>query len=384
MRDNLWTFLSIALGVYSLVNAYIFMRGWRAIPRGSRARPYYVVVFVLLATAFVGGRLLEGTSPSHLSTGLVWIGSLWLAAGLYFFLTCVGTDLLRAANALAHFFPKAVTEHPRRARLAIAAAACAAVAAIVTGGFLNASRVRTTELRLSIPRRNAPAGTLTMVVASDIHLGLIIGRERFERLIDRINACGPDIVILGGDILDEDVAPVIRDNSGEALRGLSAPLGVYAVCGNHEYIGGIDRSSQYISDHGIRLLMDEAVRVDDLFYLVGRKDRSSAWFTGEARAPLATLVEGLDSGLPMVVLDHQPGAFMDSVAAGADLQISGHTHGGQMWPIGLITASIFHIPYGYRRVDGTHVYVSTGAGTWGPPVRVGTKPEIVCMRLSFE
>jgi hypothetical protein len=196
-------------------------------------------------------------------------------------------------------------------------------------------------------------------------------------MVKILNDMNPDIILLAGDIVDEDLAPVIEKNLGETLRGLRAKYGVYAVTGNHEYIGGVEEAVRYLSEHGITVLRDKAVLIDGSFYVVGREDRSITGFTGEKRKPLKQIMAGLDKRLPIILMDHQPYHLEDAVASGIDLQLSGHTHNGQMWPFNYITRAIYEISYGYMQKGDTHVYVSSGFGTWGPPVRVGTGAEIV-------
>jgi predicted MPP superfamily phosphohydrolase len=214
-------------------------------------------------------------------------------------------------------------------------------------------------------------------VASDIHLGVIIGNSRLENMVREINRMSPDAILLVGDILDEDLAPVIEQNLGETLKGLRAKHGVYAVTGNHEYIGGVDEAVKYLEDHGIRMLRDSAVLVNGAFYVVGREDRSVTAFTGKRRKDLHELTAPLDRGKALIVLDHQPFKLGEAEMNRVDLQISGHTHHGQLWPFNYITGAVYELSHGYKRKGNTHIYVSSGFGTWGPPVRVGTVPEIL-------
>jgi predicted MPP superfamily phosphohydrolase len=168
------------------------------------------------------------------------------------------------------------------------------------------------------------------------------------------------------------------------LGRLSAPLGVWAVTGNHEYIGGdLEEFSKRVEADGIRLLMDEAVLIADAFYVIGRKDRSAAR-RGEGRKPLGELTEGLDRGLPLIVADHQPFNLEEAEAAGVDLQVSGHTHNGQIWPGPLVIKGLYENGYGLLYKGKTAVVVTSGFGTWGPPLRLGTRAEIVFIELVNE
>lgn len=225
---------------------------------------------------------------------------------------------------------------------------------------------------------------VNLAIVSDIHLGTIVGSSRFNRIVDRINQLNPDIVILPGDIVDEDLGPVIRQDLGETLKNIKSAFGVIAVTGNHEYIGGVEKACRYLTDHNVRVLRDTVLRVNDDFYIIGREDRSIKGFTGKQRKPLEELMAQVDKSYPIILLDHQPLNLSQAVVNGADLQISGHTHHGQIWPLTYITDMIYEVSYGYKRKGNTQIYVSSGAGTWGPPIRIGTIPEIVNIKLSFQ
>jgi hypothetical protein len=383
MRQSFVTFFAIVLSLYGLINAYIFARGWRAVPSRPAWRVLYAVLFAFFLSAFLLGRYLEHSGPSSLSAFLIWVGSFWLAAMLYFVLVCIVIDFARLANHFVPFFPSAVTADPRRARTVALGISVLLVALIVLGGHVNALLLRTRTLRLDIPKAVPGPKTLNIVFASDIHLGSIVGASRLRTIVDRINALSPDVVILGGDIVDEDLTDVLKMNVGEALKDLRAPLGVYAVTGNHEYIGGIGPAVEYLTSHNVRMLRDEVIRIRGDVYLVGREDSSAPRHTGVERTPLADLMAGVDKRLPVIVLDHQPRNLEEAASLGADLEICGHTHNGQLWPWNLLVHAFYDLNYGYTRVGSMDVYVSSGAGTWGPPVRVGTHAEIVNVILTF-
>jgi uncharacterized protein len=220
-------------------------------------------------------------------------------------------------------------------------------------------------------------------LVSDIHLGTLTPKKHIQKRIDLINNLNPDIILLAGDILDEDLTPVIHLDLGSALKQLNAPLGVFGITGNHEYIGGVEPAAEYLTNHGITLLRDSVVKINNSFYLAGREDRDINRFSGDTRLPVDELLKDNPKDLPIILMDHQPFDLGKSAAAGVSLQVSGHTHHGQIWPINYMTRAIYEISRGYGVVDGMHVYVSSGLGTWGPPVRIGTRPEIVLIQVQF-
>jgi len=218
-----------------------------------------------------------------------------------------------------------------------------------------------------------------------ISLNLIsINKHSVTQLVERINALEPDIVLFPGDILDEAIEPVLKYKSGEPLKNIISKYGVYAITGNHEYIGGIDESASYLKSLGIRLLRDSIVLIDNSFYLIGREDRDSRRFHGILRKPLKLLMQNIDKSKPVILLDHQPFKLNESEKNGIDFQLSGHTHHGQLWPVNYITEKVYELSWGYIKKGNTHYYVSSGYGTWGPPVRIGNTPELLLIEIKFK
>jgi predicted MPP superfamily phosphohydrolase len=319
-----------------------------------------------------------------LSDLFIWMGSFWIAAMIYFLIAVVSLDVLRLVNHFLPFFPAAITEHYSQAKYITSACVMGLVGLVLLGGHINSLMPRVRKLDISVAKRAGMMKTLNIVAASDIHLGTIVGRARIDPIVDEINRLDPDLVLLPGDIVDEDLGPVIRQNLGEALKNIKARLGVYAVTGNHEYFGGVERACAYLTDHSIVMLRDQSARIGDSFYLVGREDRSIGRMDGHPRKALHELMAAVDKTYPVILMDHQPFGLNEAVVEGVDLQISGHTHFGQLWPINYIVRAIYELAWGYKKISATHFYVSDGVGTWGPPVRVGNRPEIVNIRVNFE
>jgi len=376
-------FFTIVLGIYALANYYVFMRGLQALPSDSPFRTWYIWLFWTLASAYIAGRILENFYLSAFSDVLVWTGSFWLGAMLYFFLLVVLFDLLRLVNQAIPFFPQAVTANMGKTRMLVFAGSVALVTLTLIAGHINSRHPRVRHLDIHISKEAGTLNSLHAVLMSDIHLGTLIGNGQLRKVIEKVKRIEPDIILLAGDILDEDLAPVIRQNSGEILRELQAPLGVYGIMGNHEHIGGSEEAQEYLENHGIKILRDRVEKVAEGFYLVGRDDRDKARFTGRQRKSLTDLMDKTDKNYPVILLDHQPFYLEKAASSGVDLQLSGHTHHGQMWPLNHITRAMYAISYGYGKIDGMHVYVTSGIGTWGPPVRVGKRPEIVHLTIHF-
>ena len=330
------------------------------------------------------GRLLEKITISLVSDVFIWIGSFWLAMMLYLFLAVVILDFLRMINLFFPFFPQFITNNYEKAKQIAGIVVVGSVFITTAIGHLNALNFHIVKLNLSIHKKVGSLKILNVVVTSDIHLGAIIGNSHLEKIVEVINGLNPDIVLLPGDIMDEDLAPVIKQNLGEKLKNIKSKYGVYAITGNHEYIGGVEKACKYLIEHNINLLRDNAVKIGNSFCIIGREDRSMGTFTGKKRKSLEELMSDVDKELPIFLMDHQPFELYEAENNGVDLQLSGHTHHGQLWPLNFITNMVYEISRGYKQERGSHFYVSCGVGTWGPPVRLGNRPEIVNIRINFD
>jgi uncharacterized protein len=376
-------FLLVILSVYGLINTYIFIRGLQALSSGSALRSWFIPVFWFLAGSFVLGRFLERAIPCNATEMFTWIGSFWLGAMLYFFLIVIFLDVVRGVNHLIHFLPGGIFSDYGRTKLITFWISLCIVTVSVFVGFINARNPRTARITIDIPKKVIGTGYLTIAMASDIHLGTLVGKLGAHRLVDGINRLDADIILLAGDVVDEDVKPVIRRNLGEMLNNLHSRYGVYAITGNHEYIGGAEQAVAYLEAHHIKYLRDTAELIAGKFWLAGREDRDISRFTGKKRKPLAAILSGVDYSQPVILMDHQPFNFEDVVNQKVDLQLSGHTHHGQLWPLNWITNAMYEVSRGYKKKGDTHFYVSSGFGTWGPPIRLGNRPEIVFITLRF-
>jgi predicted MPP superfamily phosphohydrolase len=225
----------------------------------------------------------------------------------------------------------------------------------------------------------------TIAVASDIHLGNVVGRKHIRRLVARMNAMKPDLILLPGDIIDDTIEPFIRNQMSSILGELKAKHGVYAVLGNHEYYGGhIDQYIDEMNKIGIKVLRDETVEIAGALYIAGRKDKTAESADPSGRLKVSDLLSPLDLDKPVILMDHQPTKFQQAAEAGADILLSGHTHRGQFFPNHLLTKRLFELDWGYMRKGAMHVIVSSGFGTWGPPIRIGSRSEIIQLEISFE
>ncbi len=374
-------FLLIVLVPYLLLNFYVGSRLWQYIlshltPGWGKA---FWPLFWLIAVTPLASRVKTLPVSTQIKDFLAFSGDYWLAALYYFLLLWLVADFGGFLARRLGLLP-AAADRP----LVVGLAAAALVAALLVYGSWNARNPQVASYEVTIAK---PAGGLTelrVVMVSDIHLGPIVGYERLTELVAAINGLRPDLVLLPGDVIDENVSYFVERKMAEPFRALTPRFGAWAVFGNHEYISGkAEDVMDRLREAGITVLRDEYVKIGEHFYIVGRDDRRRAQFGDRARQDLATLMAGVDRRLPILLMDHQPYNLEEAAAQGVDLQVSGHTHVGQMFPNNFVTGRMFEVDWGYLSKGAYQVIVSSGFGTWGPPIRVGNRPEIVDIRIKF-
>lgn len=377
------SFFAIALGVYALANAYILWRAFQGLAGlgmpGTLAR-MFLFLWIL---AYPVGRIAERTLPwAGFSRVLVVSGSLYLGFMVTALFLFLASDLALLAGRLFPGLPLFGHHGPApfslRRTLFLAVTGLSIL--VVGFGTVNALFPRVREAKIDLPGRGGTP--LRVVLFSDLHMGPIVGNGRVRNLVKQVNALEPDLVLLVGDIVDEDVSRLAEERMAEALRDLSPRLGSFAVTGNHEYYAGEEEAVSYLESAGIRVLRDEAVTVEDRLVIAGRKDRTASRF-GEKRLSLGEILREAPSDLPVLVMDHQPRDLAEAETAGVDLQVSGHTHHGQILPFNLVTSQLYEISRGWGKRGKTRFLVSSGVGTWGPPMRTSAAPEIWLLVLDF-
>lgn len=374
-------FFGTVLLIYFSVNFYIYSRGLQAFSISPVWRKSYITAFWLIVSSFILGEILEHTHSSLISEWIYRIGAFWLAFMLYFILTLILFDVVRMLNYFFHFLP----DMTQTLRLNIGLFTIAFVSLIVLAGHINALNTRVQEMSLIIHKKVSGNREMKILMASDIHLGALIGDNREETLVSIIKKQKPDLVLLCGDLVDGDVASALRKNLGRHIQEIQTPMGVYAIPGNHEYIGGIQKTIPYLESININILRDKTLTLPNGVQLVGRDDRDNRRMGDEnGRKTLNKLMAGLDKNFPVIVMNHQPFNLYEAVNEGVDLHLSGHTHHGQLWPFNYITKAVYELSWGFLKKGNTNFYVSSGFGSWGPPVRLGNTPEVVVFNLKFD
>ena len=371
--------LAVLSGLSWLMHRYLWARlvgaaGWPA-PWDTVLTVLVFALAALIPVAFLAMRLL----PRSVGGPIAWVVYVWMGLAFYLFLLTVVGDVVRGFAALAGALPS----DPER-RLLLARAFAAAIGAMAGAVSLwgVATVVRGFEVkRVRVPLAKLPASASGYVIVqiTDVHVGPTIGRDFVDTIVRGTNALSPDMIVITGDLVDGTVEQL--GHLVEPLRDLRARDGVYFVTGDHEYYSGADEWIAHLSSLGVRVLRNERVPIRDAFDLAGVDDTSAHSVLPHHGQDVAKAAAGRDPARALVLLAHQPKAVGAARAAAVDLQISGHVHGGQLFPFNWLARLDQPLIAGLYRQGDTWVYVSKGTGYWGPPMRVGPRSELTRIEL---
>jgi len=373
-----WLRLLIFTSIFAGFHVFIYRRYIHDLTEDPRLRRYGKIAVGALLALLIGGGPLGRIVPNPVSAALTPAGWPWTGVTVYLALTVA---VLAGFRFVAR---RAVPRHPlmdpsRRLFLSRVTAGGALAAGGAMSGF-GAWRAYApadvTELTVKLPRLPSALEGFTIAQVTDIHVGPNIRRQFMDDMVGRVNALKPDLVAITGDLVDGDIPTL--GHSVAALQNLKARYGRYFITGNHEYFSGDEDWCAAVQGLGVDVLRNRHQTIGDAggaFVLAGVDDWSAAY-------DLDTALQGRNPDLPVVLLAHQPANFQEAVGKGVDLQLSGHTHGGQMFPFNLVVAMAFPYSAGSYRHGQGQLYVSRGTGFWGPPFRTGSPPEIVKVTLT--
>ncbi|MDL2280902.1 metallophosphoesterase [Selenomonadales bacterium OttesenSCG-928-I06] len=355
--------------IYGLINIYITSWFWRNLAENDIARPIVCLIIIALAIGFP--IFYRSTGNSLLELTLVRISSLWIVIFIYLFLILLILDI----SSLLGYAPN---------KIYIIPIILIFISLIILTGWINARNPVLKEFELNIKTtQQLPQKTFTIAVFADTHLGRINSTVHLNKALNLVENHNLDAVFFLGDIIDDHTL-IDTTEIKNSISKLSPKFGTWGILGNHEYISGkIQNSIDIIEKSGIKILRDDWTNLGDTILLIGRDEYSKHFYSSAKRKNLQEITESSNSNLPIIVLDHQPVNLKEAEEIQAILQLSGHTHNGQFWPINFIVAKMFENPHGLSTRGNTNYIVSAGTMTWGPPVRNTSRPEVILVKINF-
>lgn len=388
----------LLLNLYILRWAYLWMGTCHSILRTLGFRLIFAVIYVLLSTSLLTGFLIK--NPKSLHRILKITGNYFLGIFLY---TLVIILLADFGRILLKYVFHASWIHSRTA-FTVAGAICALLILLLSAcGIFHAKYIKTTSYDVIINKTIPERTSMKVVLLADTHFGYNAGVLHARELVRKINKQKPDLVCIAGDIFDNEYDAIRNpEKLAKTLRGIKSTYGVYACWGNHdlneEILAGFTfkhkdgdlsdikdpRMKKFLKDSNIHILEDESVLINDQFYVIGRKDASLTEKIHETRKAPAQLTEKLDRDKPIIMIDHQPKELQELADAGVDLDLCGHTHDGQTFPGNFTIKLMWENPCGLLIKDNMTNITTSGAGVWGPAMRIGTDSEICSINIQLK
>ena len=364
-----------------LFSSYILWRGRQALPKKKSWQIPFMLILILEIVIFFIGYIFHNTLPDNIFVPLMLICNTWYIASLYITLTLLFLSLLHLINKSWAWYPMFVNLYWSKTKTALFFVITIGITALMIFGYRSVRYPSTQHVYITIPKAAGELDSLTIVMASDWHIGEMIRKNQVQNIVKLCNEQNPDMILIGGDLIDYEMRFAEKEHIEEDLQQLKAPLGVYMVLGNHEYRANRFAKLKWIEKTGMTLLVDSVIApADSSFYLIGRDD----YINHRNRASLKSLMEQVDINKPVILLDHRPNRMNETAMNQIDLALHGHTHNGQLWPYSLLLHLVYECPYGYYRKGGTQFFISSGVGFAGPPYRIGTRSEIVVLHINFE
>lgn len=387
----------ILLNIYVLRWGYLWIGNCHHLFQSRIFRIILTVIYTLIALTPLTGFLIR--KPAFLHRILKITSNYFLGIFMYILMVLFSIDIVRL------ILKYAVHASWIQSRIVFAAvgACCICIVIIISfSGIYHAKHIKVTPYKITVDKSAPDMDSLKIVLLADTHFGYNPGAVHAQEIVDKINEQNPDLVCIAGDIFDNEYDAVREpEKISEILRTIRSKYGVYACWGNHDLnepiLAGFTfkhkkedskqlkdpRMKRFLQNSNIQLLEDEAVLIDNSFYVVGRKDASLIEKIEEKRKTPAQLTQKLDKDKTIIVIDHQPKELQDIADAGVDLDLCGHTHDGQTFPGNFTVKFLWENPCGYLQKGSMHNIVTSGSGVWGPAMRVGTDSEICTINLIF-
>jgi len=365
-------FILIFISAYSSMHAFFYYRARVLLPYGGAVRVFSILFLVLMVFAPIITRLLERNGCDFAARLMAYIGYAWMG---FLFISFCGLLLLFAANlALKGLHCVAGISVLDLAGRGITAAVLVLAGLTCIYGFFEARSIRVERVVVKTTKLPAGVNHLKIAQISDVHLGLLVGNERLKSILDKVRIERPDILVCTGDLVDGNIDRM--DQINVAINEINPRYGKFAVTGNHEYYAGLDRSIKFLQTFGFEVLRGETRNVENIIRIAGVDDPA-----GGVSVEEASLLSSGSNTLFTLFLKHRPQVDIKTLGL-FDLQLSGHTHRGQIFPFRFFTGMVYPMQNGFHELGkGSSLYTSRGSGTWGPPVRVLSPPEVTMIEL---
>jgi len=353
---------------------YVGFRIWKLIPQ-RLFKILFIIFYIFFVLAFPLAQTLSRARGMEWANFIVNVGYFSLPLLLYLVLWVILLDLAFGMALLTRILHKETVKDKRFQRVWLFLILAVPVTVVMVGVVRN-NHPQIREYSIEIPKKSSGIQQLKIAFASDFHFRETTNRHLMERFVEKVNAASPDIVLIGGDVLEGDRQGEKLGEFEAQFRRLKPKYGVYGVPGNHDLRSA--NAITFFNQARIRLLQDTVEQIDNGFYLVGRNDERS-----RGRKSIGELLKDCDRSLPVIVLEHRPTDLDNVSRSGADILLSGHTHNGQLFPLNFILKSRYELSWGYKLKNRTHVFVTSGIQVWGPPVRTAGASEILIVNVSF-
>jgi uncharacterized protein len=358
---------------YIIPNIYVFFRIKDLfISKGHKLS--YSIIYILIFALYPITQNFPHRDMNLMMQILFTISNYLLPFYLYLFLGILLFDLLLLLN-LGH---RLISSHTRKS-LAFRTYSLIIIISlsilIIIGGAINLNTIRISNYSIEVPRKFSKANHIRVAFVADFHIQQSTRLRYVEQFVLKVNAIKPDIILFGGDIIE---GARESESIESLLKKTHSKYGSYAVLGNHEFYAGQEQGG-FFRKSGIELLCDTIVRIDSSFYLAGRYDEHFG-----ARKTVNELLKAITSDLPILLMDHRPTELKETSLTDVNVQFSGHTHDGQMFPINIITSAVYELSWGYKKIRNTHFFVTSGLRLWGPPVKTAGKSEIMLIDIQLK
>lgn len=361
--------------IYGSFHCYAFLIARAAFSFGNSTGIPLALFMLVMVVAPLLVRVSENYGLDGLACLMAWISFTWMGIIFFFVSTALVLDLYQGGLTVSGMVFRIDLSRLKISPFFVFIIPLVLTLAANAYGYFEARNIRTETIEF---RSGKITEALRIVQVSDVHLGLIVRQKRLRLIVDAIKEAAPDILVCTGDLVDSD----INDLGGIAalLQEVEPRFGKFAVTGNHEYYAGLDNSLKFLQKAGFIVLRGEVRSIEGLLNIAGVDDLTRMYMGATEKVSEKDLLASIDNGNFTLLLKHRP--LVDREAIGLfDLQLSGHTHGGQIFPFGLLVKIFFPEQKACRDCEGCYLQVSNGAGTWGPPVRILAPPEITIVEL---